>query len=274
MSQPTLSRRTLIVGAAGVAGVAVVGAAGIALAPERIRTRLGLGREPYIPDAPEGQVRLEQVDSSARGQAVDLFTAVPDGYGDGAGLPVVVILHGASATAEDFQSFGLGRFLTQAVRDGAAPFVLAGTDGGRAGWEGADDDDPLAMLADELPQWLADRGFDAERRALWGWSMGGYGALRMAQTQPDYARAVATFSPAVRSSDAVFADVDALAGLPLAIWCGTDDAFFADVEDLVSDLPDEPEIASFDQGEAHTRAYWNDHTLEAFGFLSRHLQES
>ena len=66
----------------------------------------------------------------ARGQTVDLFTAVPAGYGDGAGLPVVVILHGASATAKDFQPFGLARFLTQAVRDGAEPFVLAGADGG------------------------------------------------------------------------------------------------------------------------------------------------
>ena len=60
-------------------------------------------------------MRLEQVYSHARGQKVDLFTAVPHGHGDGAGLPVCLILHGVTATPSDYQGFGLGRFLTAAV---------------------------------------------------------------------------------------------------------------------------------------------------------------
>lgn len=105
--------------------------------------------------------------------AVDLFTAVPAGHGDGAGLPVVVVLHGSSAAAAALRGFGLGRFVTAAVRAGTPPFVLAGTDDGPAGWIADGPVDPPRMLRDELPTWLAERGFDAGRRTLWSWSRGG-----------------------------------------------------------------------------------------------------
>lgn len=189
----------MLLGAAGASGVAVVGGAGWVLGPERVERRLGLGPDPFVPDAPAGQVRLETVRSSARGRDVDLFTAVPAGHGDGAGLPVVVVLHGASATAADFEPYGLGRFLTAAVEDGAPPFVLAGADGGVLSWEPdpASADDPQRMVLEEMPTWLAEHGFDADSKALWGWSMGGYGSLRAAEADPGWARAVAAFSPAV-----------------------------------------------------------------------------
>jgi len=270
--QPSsMTRRRLLFAAAGVAGVAAVGGIGWALAPERLKTGLGVRPDPYIPDAPEGEVSLEQVDSAARGQTVDLFTAVPEGYGDGAGLPVVLVMHGASATAADFQPFGLARFLTQVVRDGAEPFVLAGADGGVTRWQGdGAGDDPQTMMTEEMPRWLAERGFDADRRALWGWSMGGYGALSLAENNPGYARALAAFSPALGPGDPVFADADLLAGLPLGIWCGTEDSLYDNVRAFVDELPEEPEIVSYSEG-AHTRVYWNDQTLDAFAFLSDHL---
>src|SRR5262249_21535773 len=78
---PHLTRRGLLVGAAGVGAVAAIGGVGYALAPERLKIRLGLGPDPFIPDAPEGQIKLETIHSDARGQDVQLFTAVPDGYG-------------------------------------------------------------------------------------------------------------------------------------------------------------------------------------------------
>lgn len=267
-----LTRRRLLTAGAGVGGLAVLGAAAWTVAPARLKNRLGLGADPYIPDAPDGRVTLETVHSDARGKDVGLFTAVPAGYGTGAGLPVVVVLHGASATTADYQRFGLGRFLTQAVRDGAEPFVLVGADGGVLRWEPdpAGGDDPRAMVVDELPRWVAERGFDAERRALWGWSMGGYGSLRIAELHPDHASAVAVFSPAIGVDDAVFTDVARLAGQPLAVWCGTDDGFYPAVQQLVTALPSPPAIASFGPG-GHTRVYWNDQTLQAFSFLAGQL---
>ena len=73
-----------------------------------------------VPDAPEGMVRVERMTSQAMGD-LDLFTAVPAGHGDGAGLPVVVVLHGSSASAAHLQGFGLGRFVTNE----AAPRQIA-----------------------------------------------------------------------------------------------------------------------------------------------------
>lgn len=272
MPARAVTRRRLLLGGAGAAGLAVAGGTGYALMPRGWKGRLGLlpDPDPYIPDAAEGVVRLETVRSAARGQDVNLFTAVPAGHGNGGGLPVAVVLHGASATAADFQGFGLGRFLTAAVEAGAEPFVLAGADGGVLRWEPSGADDPQRMVLDEMPAWLEERGFDAGRRALWGWSMGGYGALRVAEVDPGWASAVAAFSPAVSAGDAVFTGADALAPVPLGVWCGTDDSFYDEVKALVSTLPEPPEVESYGEG-GHTRAYWNDQTLDAFAFLARHL---
>ena len=126
------------------------------------------------------------------------------------------------------------------------------------------------MVLDELPAWLAQRGFDAENRALWGWSMGGYGALRIAEVEPGWASAVAAFSPAVNVGDAVFDSVDALAPTPLAVWCGDDDPFAPAVDALLDVLPQPPELVSLGAGE-HSRVYWNDQTLDAFDWLSGRL---
>lgn len=266
-----ITRRKLLVGGAGAVGLGALGAAGWELAPYSLKARVGLVPDPYVPDAAEGEVRLESVSSAALGGDVDLFTAVPAGFGDGAGLPVVVVLHGASASAARFQEFGLGRFLTAAVERSAPPFVLAGTDDGPAGWvsdgSGAD---PQAMVLDEMPRWLSARGFDADRRALWGWSRGAYGVLRLAEVAPGWGRAAAMFSPAVVEGDKVFDDLGALAPLPLGLWCGNDDPFADAIRKLVTALPVEPEVLTFAAG-GHTRLFWNDHTLDAFTWLAGKL---
>jgi poly(3-hydroxybutyrate) depolymerase len=266
-----ISRRSLLLGGAGVVGVAAVGGTGWAYAPYPVKKSLGLTPDPYIPDAPEGRVRLEKVRSAAMGREMDLFTAVPAGHGDGAGLPVVIVLHGSSASAAGFRDFGFGRFVTEAVNRGAPPFVLAGTDDGPAGWlpdgSGAD---PQAMVREELPRWLTERGFDAGRRVLWGWSRGGYGVLRLCEAAPDFARAAALFSPAVVHGDPVFDATARLATVPLGLWCGTSDPFYDAIRELVGDLRVAPEVLTYAPG-AHTRVFWNDHTLAAFGWLAARL---
>lgn len=268
MRRPT--RRGLLVGAAGAGLVLGGGAAAWQVAPDGVRRALGQRPEWFVPDAPEGTVRLETRSSTAMGADVELYTAVPAGHGDGAGLPVVVVMHGASASAAEFGGFGFGHFVTAAVEAGAAPFVLAGTDDGPAGWVPGGGVDPFAMLRDELPGWLGDRGFDAGRRAVWAWSRGGYGALRLALEDPSWARGWAFFSPAVSAQDPTLADLSALAGAPTAFWCGTGDGFYDDVRDVVGRLPDEPELEVYEDG-GHTRVFWNDHTLQAFAWMAEHL---
>src|SRR5689334_11361517 len=116
-----MRRRILL--STGAVAAAVTGLAGY-----RLRT---VDPEPVVPAAPAGVERLEQRPSRARGRTVGFYTAVPAGFGSGRGLPVCLILHGGSKTTADFAALGLGRFLTDAVRRGAPPFVLAGADGGR-----------------------------------------------------------------------------------------------------------------------------------------------
>jgi predicted esterase len=271
----TMTRRRLL--ATGAAGVAAAAAGTAAVVGPRtlakdVKDRLFPGPTPHIPAAPEGQVRLEQVYSRARGRTVSLFTAVPHGHGAGAGLPVCLILHGATARPPDFRPFGLPRFLTAAVEAGAPPFVLAGADGGTLFWEPghAAGDDPLRMVTEEMPVWLRERGFDTGRVAAWGWSMGGYGVLHLGEVRPDWLRAVAAFSPAVSPGDAVFGGAGKLAGTPLGVWCGRQDPLFGDVRQLVAALPERPQIVSYRDG-AHTRAFWDSVTLPAFAFLGGRL---
>jgi len=119
-----ITRRGLLVGGSvGVAvGVGLGGVVGWEMAPTSVqadvRRALGRGPEIYVPDAPEGQVRLEQVTSQYLG-ATDLFTAVPAGHGAGAGLPVIVVLHGSSASAAAFREYGLARFVAAVVQAAA-----------------------------------------------------------------------------------------------------------------------------------------------------------
>ncbi|MFU8876385.1 alpha/beta hydrolase [Micromonospora sp. SL4-19] len=260
-----LNRRRLLVAGAVAAGAAAVGGL-TARKLSRPRSR----PMPAVPDAPAGDERLVPITSGARGREVDFWTAVPAGYGDGKGLPVCLVLHGASATPRDYGRFGLARFLTDAVHRGTPPFVLAGATGGRLAWRRSGDDDPQRMVREELPAWCAQRGFDTSRLAAWGWSMGGFGALLLAETYPGWLRAVAAFSPAVRRGDAVFADVGRLRGTPVGLWCGRQDNFLEDVRALARALPEPPVRAEWTDGR-HDFGYWGTVIPDAFALLGTAL---
>jgi pimeloyl-ACP methyl ester carboxylesterase len=222
--------------------------------------------EPVIPAAPAGDERVERRASVARGRTVDFYTAAPAGHGDGRGLPVCLILHGGSKTAHDFPALGLGRFLTDAANRGVAPFVLAGATGGRLNWQPTGADDPQRMVHEEIPNWCAERGFDATRLAVWGWSMGGYGALLFAQTFPGFVRCVAAFSPAVSPGDNVFTRVDRLRNTPVGLWCGRDDGLYRNVRALEGVLPKPPVAGGYTAGR-HNFGYWSTVIPAAFDFI-------
>ncbi len=271
-----VSRRALLLAGAGGLAAVGVGAAAIAVdvlpVPARVhRMFADKGAAGVIPDVPQ-QVQLDQRASAARSQTVGFYTAVPDGHGDGRGLPVCLVLHGATATTADYEAFGLGRFLTAAVRAGSPPFVLAGADGGRSFWAGnGASDDPQAMLHDEVPTWCDELGFDTSRMAAYGWSMGGHGALIAAERDPGWLQGVSALSPAVTPGDAVFAGADHLDGSRTAIWCGTADSLYDNVVALAEAIPGGPAIADYSPG-AHTRDYWNRVTPDAFAFIGASLQ--
>jgi hypothetical protein len=249
-----------------VAGGALAAAAA-ALAGYRNRQP---GFDLVIPSAPAGDERVERRYSRMRGTDVDYYTAVPAGHGDGKGLPICLVLHGASATAADFPKFGLGRFLTDAVRRGAPPFVLAGATGGRLSWRPSGGDDPQRMVREEIPVWCKERGFDVTRRVSWGWSMGGYGVLLLAEAFPGLNRAVAAFSPAVRPGDDVFSSAALLRGTPVGLWCGHQDTLLPDVQALAKAMPEPPAAGSYADGR-HNFGYWSRCVPAAFDFLAAAL---
>jgi len=272
-----VSRRTFLVGGA-VAGAAAVGGLvwgvhedAIPLPGPIARRLADKGPDGVVPSVPPGRQGVTTRHSNARGQDVAFYTAVPDGYGDGHGLPVCLVLHGASATADSYVGFGFGQFLTDAARRNGKPFVLAGATGRPDGWAPPHPgDDPLGMVHDEIPRWCDDLGFDSSRLVAWGWSLGGRGSLLLAERYPGFVRAVAAFSPAIQTGDDVFTGAASLAGTSIGLWCGKSDGFYDAVRALRDDLPTPPEIAAFDKG-AHTRGYWNRITPAAFDFIAAHL---
>jgi hypothetical protein len=268
----------LLAGVAAACGVGVAGAgvvSGAVPVPGRLRSLLGGGVDPTegIPSAAEGQGRVEVRDSDARGRRVGFFTAVPAGSGGGAGLPVCLVLHGASATTADFRRFGLARFLTAAVQAGVPPFVLAGADGGRTFWRGDGvRDDPQRMLREEIPAWCAERGFDVTRVGAYGWSMGGHGALALGQSRATFPalRAVAALSPAISSGDEVFTGVARLKDVTVGLWCGLSDSLLPAVQELAAAMQPAPRVAAWSPG-AHTRVFWNHVTPAAFSLVGQTL---
>jgi S-formylglutathione hydrolase FrmB len=269
-----ITRRAVLGGAvavvaAGLGGVTWAAREGALPLPGPIARRVAdQGPDGAIPAAPPGDERVTPMSSAARGRDVSFYTAVPDGHGDGRGLPVCLILHGSSATADRFAGFGFGRFLTDAVRRGAAPFVLAGATGRPEGWDDpSGGDDPMAMARDEIPAWCAARGFDTSRMVAWGWSLGGRGVLRLAEDNPGRLRAVAAFSPAISTGDAVFDGADRLLDANVALWCGESDGFYDATRALGRRIH---ATTAYDKG-AHTRSYWNRVTPAAFDFAAAHL---
>jgi enterochelin esterase-like enzyme len=193
------------------------------------------------------------------------------------GLPVVVALHalGQDHTSLVSPTFGLDRYLAAAVAAGVPPFAIAAADGGTSYWHPRPSgEDAGAMVVDELLPLLRRRGLDTARIGLLGWSMGGYGALRLAGLLgPDRVGAVVACSPAIwqdpddASSDgfddaeeyerySVVGRQDDLDGIPVRIDCGTGDPFYRDVQDYVDDFPDDADVTSSFEPGAHDRGYW------------------
>jgi len=256
-------------------GLGVVAAAGAGVLTDvlpggaRARDQLGLtGPDGEVPDVPAAPVEVDRVRSAARGRDVDLVLMRPADAS--AELPVCLALHGRGAGAKSFVDMGVPRFLTAAVRAGVPPFAVAAVDCGSSYFVSRDGkDDPRRMLVEELPDWLTERGLSTPMGAF-GISMGAFGVLRLARDRRDL-RAVAVIGPALFRSWAdasgrdVFRDerqwaaneplrhTKEIAGVPLGVWCGTDDPFVDAARELVDRA--DPEVAAIGPG-THENGYF------------------
>jgi S-formylglutathione hydrolase FrmB len=201
----------------------------------------------------------------------------------------VLSLHGRGASHRTtFTTLGLGQVLETLVDDGVPPFALASVDGGDHGYwhPRADGTDAGAMVAEEFVPMLDERGLDTGRLGLYGWSMGGYGALLLAGRDRVPARAVAVASPALFTSAAqtpagpfdsaedfsrndVHGHPEWLDGVSLRVDCGRSDPFYVATRNFVDGLQSRP-AGGFVRG-SHDAAYWRRVAPAELRFLGRRL---
>jgi dienelactone hydrolase len=287
------SRRGLLLGAGGaVAAVVAAGAAvDVGLLPGEYRLRRFLsqtGPAGHVPDVAPGRVVSGSFVSRDRlGVRVGWSVIYPGQRPER--LPVMVSLHGHGGDhTTAVTDLRMDRFLPAAARAGVTPFAVATVDGGNTYYHPRPSgEDAGAMVLDEFLPRLAGLGLDTGRLAFHGWSMGGYGALRLAAIgSAARVRAVAALSPALwtdpgaASSDG-FADAaeyeqysvmgrqSDLDGIPVRVDCGREDPFYSADRTYVDGF-DRPVISTFESG-AHDPAYWTRMLPAQLAFVGRRL---
>jgi enterochelin esterase-like enzyme len=247
----TLTRRQALAG--GVLGVAAA-AGGAALVqagvlPGRYRLARVLGAcDVALPPATvaPGPTRFGAFRSQRRGRTVGYGVAWPPESGPGARLPVCLLLHAAAGDHRaPFDRLRMHHHLAEAV--GARrvpPFALASADGGGSSWRPGGGDDPFGMLLEELLPLLAGLGLRTAAGAVGvaGWSMGGGGALRLAEAAPERLAAVVATSPAVAAAGDEVAAAARLRGLAVRVDCGETDPFADAARALAARLPKGAEV--------------------------------
>ena len=193
------------------------------------------------------EVRHQSFRSEALGRDVSVSVQLPPSYGKGqARYPLVVALHGLFESDGFWERRGLAAQLDELWARKALPeFVLVAPDGGNSffvnGPQGRFED----VVTGDLPAWAEGAlrlrpGRD--QRALWGVSMGGYAALRVAFAHPQVFGRVATHSamlltrPPTREQGAGrwhMAAFEAVFGSPIdaALWAANDPLTLAERAD-------------------------------------------
>ncbi len=252
----SITRRQVLVG--GAVAVPVLGLGGLRLVAlgvlpgqsqlNRVTGACEAGVSP--PAATPGPSVSGSFSSLARGTDVRYTIWYPPGSEVGAALPVCVALHGRAGdhTFADTHASTPDFLAAEVGAGGSPPFAVVGVDGGDAvNWHRrTNGDDPVAMISDELLPVLAAQGLLAspdDPIGLWGWSLGGFGALHMAALWgPKRVAAAVATSPAIwRTFDSaqpgafddaadfarcdLFARVESMRGIPIRIDCGLSDPF-------------------------------------------------
>ncbi len=288
-----LSRRALLIGSGGAVAVAATG--GIAVdegwlpGRTRVRSALGLdGPAGQIPDVTPGRVVSGSFVSPHRLGAETGWSVIYPGP-EVERLPVMVCLHGLGGDHSTAVSeLGMDRFLPAAMAAGVPRFAVATVDGGTTYWHPRPNgEDAGAMVLDELLPRLEEQGLRTDRLAFQGWSMGGYGALRLAgilgasRVSAAAVLSAALWTEPAEASRSGFADAAEyerysvlgrqaqLRGVGVRVDCGTDDPFFSADKAYVAGF-DRPVTSTFQPG-AHNSSYWTRMLPAQLAFVGRAL---
>jgi S-formylglutathione hydrolase FrmB len=179
------SRRTILFGGTGLAAIAFV-ATGYGLVQDGVlpgkyalaRLDGACGSAPPPPSGPRPARHVVNFESAYRHTAVQMVTLVPPDATAGSDLGVVLALHGAGNTAAGLAS----QVATAMTAAKVATFAVVCPDGGGTYWhKRADGDDPIGMILHEVLPRAAAAGLATRRIGITGESMGGYGALLLAE---------------------------------------------------------------------------------------------
>ncbi len=245
--------------------------------------------------APLGPTISGHFSSSARKRDVGYTIAWPPGFHPGDELPLVVMLHGDGGTHKTaIKGMTPAQLLAIVHREHpsrlntAVPTAMVTVDGGNGYWHPHRDDDPMGMVVNELIPLCQAKGLGRPERGLglMGISMGGYGAIAIAEHCPTLARAVAAISPAIWTTfdqakgvnagaytnaqefDAYNAvtHASALDGIPVQVTSGVDDPFHPGVVAFAKAAPKTTSVM-FSSG-CHTDSFFVAHESQALAFLT------
>jgi hypothetical protein len=312
-----ISRRTAITASLGIAASGAAAAAGAyglveaGVVPGKYRLARVLGACGSPPPPPSGREPTRQQTSfwsAYRHRMVAMVTLIPAGAASARGLGVVVALHGLGGDAMTTAS----RFAPGMTAAAVRRFAVITVDGGNTYWHRrADGDDPLGMIIHEVLPRAAAAGLRTERIGIVGNSMGGYGALLLAErlgpgparaagpgpgpVQPGPAAAgvvaasAAVFAsyaearaadpgafdgPADFARNSVLAGLPALRGVPARIDCGSSDPFAPMtllLRDRLERLAGHPAQGGIEPG-CHDNAFWARGLPAELTFVGRQLE--
>jgi pimeloyl-ACP methyl ester carboxylesterase len=294
-------RRLLIQGAAGLAILGAGGSTAIELA------ELGILPGKHILDEIDGACSISSPPlkftrpgpatsstfySHARRRWVGYTIAYPPGYTAGAELPLVVCLHGYRGNHRTVFTTPL-RLVPALLVGGRrlSPMAFVSADGGGGYWNPHPGDNPMGMVIDEVIPMCQKLGLGRSPRRIgtFGISMGGYGAILLAEKYPRLISTVAAISPAVWTSysearlanSGAYASAQtferndaathtgALSSIAVRVACGMSDPFYPGVKILASALP-AGAVVEFSGG-CHDGSFFSSQERASLEFLGRHL---
>jgi pimeloyl-ACP methyl ester carboxylesterase len=295
-------RRLLRAGVVGVAAIVGAGVAGVELVDHGVLPgKQALDQldgacsvtSPTLDYCPLGPSHSGSFFSKARGRQVGYTIAYPPGTQAFDALPLIVMLHGYGANHTNALS-SMSPAQAVALRvDGQRlrPMAMVTVDGGGGYWNPHPGDNPMGMVIDEVIPLCQKFGLGAPPHGIgtMGISMGGYGAILLAEKYPSLISAVAAISPAVwttydqaRAANAgaftsatsfeqndVVTHVAALRHTRVRVASGNAEPFHPGVETLTRVLPTGAEV-DFSNG-CHTGPFFVAQEPLSLDFLSRAL---
>ena len=152
----------------------------------------GLARAEDTAVTGDAVIRAATFRCEALGRDVNYSAFVPEGAAPDGGWPLVMLLHGAGRNHRTIPDDATCRALVLKQK-----FVIVLADGG-LGWYLDSPVEPKSRYQSMLRELLTHArhalpvSSKPERTGICGWSMGGYGSMRFAESYPDEVSAVAT----------------------------------------------------------------------------------